>query len=90
MFVCNVVLGLTDFHFLYAAPMIFLLALVVLVVVSLRAPETLTATRAAVMWQASSWRQDQNRLGKLPIWRDYRYQSAALLLLTALIVLAFR
>jgi SSS family solute:Na+ symporter len=70
--------------------MIFLLALVVLVVVSLRAPETLTATRAAVMWQASSWRQDQNRLGKLPIWRDYRYQGAALLGLTVLIVLAFR
>ncbi len=90
LFVCNVVLGLTDFHFLYAAPMLFALAVVVLVVVSRRAPETLSATRAAVMWQASSWRHDQVRLRKLPLWRDYRYQSAVLLLLTVLTVLAFR
>ena len=90
LFVCNVVLGLTHFHFLYAAPMIFLLALAVMIGVSWRAPEALSVRRAAVMWQPSSWRKDQIRLNRLPIWRDYRYQSVALLLLTALIVLAFR
>jgi SSS family solute:Na+ symporter len=90
LFVCNVVLGLTHFHFLYAAPIIFSFSGTVMLVVSLRAPETLSAARAAVMWQAASWRRDQTRLARQPIWRDYRYQSAALLVLTALLVVAFR
>jgi SSS family solute:Na+ symporter len=90
LFLCNVILGWTHFHFLYAAPMLFLLALTVLVAVSRRDPETLTPERAAVMWRTESWRADGRRVATLPLWQDWRWQSAALILLTAIIVWTFR
>jgi SSS family solute:Na+ symporter len=90
LFVCNVILGWTHFHFLYAAPILFVLASAVLVVGSWLQPELLTPARAAVMWQTSSWRTQGARSSPLQLLRDWRWQSVGLILLTALVVWTFR
>jgi solute:Na+ symporter, SSS family len=79
----------THFHFLYAAPILVSVDTLILVGVSLYRPEPLSAARAAVMWQPQSGRRNASMHGK-PAWRDYRYQAAVLLLLTAGIVFVFR
>jgi hypothetical protein len=42
------------------------------------------------MWQPQLWRAEREHLATGPAWRDYRYQSALLLLLAAVIVFVFR
>ncbi len=42
------------------------------------------------MWQVSYSRAEQLRLRGVPLWQDYRFQAAALLALTAAVVIIFR
>ncbi len=90
LFLINVVFRWTHFHFLYAAPILISVDTLILVGVSLYRPEPLSAARAAVMWQPQLWRAEREHLATGPAWRDYRYQSALLLLLAAVIVFVFR
>ncbi len=43
----------------------------------------------ALMFTAAALRADSAQLAGVPPWRNYRVQAAALLLLTALVVIAF-
>jgi SSS family solute:Na+ symporter len=85
MFLVNVVFRWTDLHFLYVAPILFSIDVILLVLVSLRSP----APRASeVILQM--WHHDPPHATRMSIWKDYRYQAAVLLLLTAALVAAFR
>jgi hypothetical protein len=42
------------------------------------------------MWKLDFSRTEQVRLRLVPLWKDYRFQAAALLALTAIIVFMFR
>jgi SSS family solute:Na+ symporter len=90
LFMSNVVLGWTHFHFLYAAPILFSLSMVVLTIASWRYPEPLTPARQAVMWRAPNWRAGGSGTTPLQFLCDWRSQSIALILLTAIIVWTFR
>ncbi len=90
LFLCNGVLGWTHFHFLYAAPLLFLVDVLILVGVSVRHPVAASAKRDATMWKLDFGRAENTRLAQTPIWQDYRYLAAVLLGLTAGLVIAFR
>lgn len=84
LFVVNVPLHLTHMHFLYVAPILLALDLGLMVMVSFN---SIGSTRTAIdAWQPPP----DSHTARLPWWQDYRYQSAALLLLTAGVVIAFR
>jgi SSS family solute:Na+ symporter len=90
VFMINVVLRWTHFHFLYAAPILTVLDVAILVGVSLLSRESPPASRETSMWKVDFSRAEQLRLKLVPLWRDYRFQAAALLALTAAVVIAFR
>ncbi len=90
LFLVNVVLHWTHLHFLYAAPILLVVDTGILVGVSLRRPQPLSAAQTAVMWQPRLWRLEREALIAKPAWRDYRYQAALLLMMTAVIVFVFR
>ncbi len=90
LFLINGVLHWTHFHFLYAAPILTLIDVGILLVASLRRPSALDADAVATMWNASFSREEQRRLRDVPVWQDYRFQAAALLALTLGIVIIFR
>ncbi len=88
LFMINVVLGWTHFHFLYAAPILTLFDAVILVVVS-------RTKRAPAMSGDASWKIDfssarEGSSKRVPLWQDYRFQATVLLALTAAVVVAFR
>jgi SSS family solute:Na+ symporter len=90
LFLLNVVLHVTHIHFLYVAPLLLAFDLGVLIAASLASPapdqnriEPLLFTRAAL-------REDTLALQGTPLWRNYRFQAVALLVLTAMVVVIFR
>ena len=90
LFLINVVFRWTHFHFLYAAPLLTLLDTAILVVVSVCKPLPARASHEATMWKLEFSRAERLRLRDVPFWQDYRFQAAALLALTAGVVIAFR
>jgi solute:Na+ symporter, SSS family len=90
LFMINVVLHWTHFHFLYAAPILTALDVAILVVVSLRHPASPEAGGRDAPWTIDFSSAEQLRLKLVPLWQDYRIQAAALLALTAAVVIAFR
>jgi solute:Na+ symporter, SSS family len=90
LFMINVVLRWTHFHFLYAAPILTLLDAAILVGVSLLRRKTAKAAGETGMWKLDFSPDERLRLKLGPRWQDYRWQAAALLALTAAIVIAFR
>jgi SSS family solute:Na+ symporter len=90
LFLCNGVLGWTHLHFLYAAPILFVIDVVILVSVSVRHPAAACAKRDATMWKLEFRRTEKARLALTPVWQDYRFLAAVLLAVTAGVVFAFR
>jgi SSS family solute:Na+ symporter len=90
LFLINVVLHWTHFHFLYAAPILTAFDAAILIGVSLRDPAPADASRDVIMWRLEFGRAEWLRLKLVPMWQDYRLQAAALLLLTAALVIVFR
>ena len=90
LFIANVPLHLLHLHFLYVAPLLLAVDTAILVVVSLwnRAPASARIT--ALMWTPAYYRAETERLRALAPWRNYRVQAAALLILTAAVVVMFR
>lgn len=90
MFLINAVLRWTHFHFLYVAPILTAIDVCILVSVSLLRPAPATGASLATMWRPDYSRAERARLGQTPVWQDYRFLAAALLALTAAVVIAFR
>jgi SSS family solute:Na+ symporter len=86
LFAVNAVYELVDVHFLYIAPLLFVLSAAVLIVVSLRGePEE---GIEALMWRAGNSRE-QAPAQAVHWYGDFRVLSLVLLALTALVVGAF-
>ena len=89
LFLANVVFHRLHLHFLYVAPLLLLLDAAILVGVSLSVPDGSRRVEPLV-WTAAYFRAESARLRGVPLWRNYRAQSALLLILTACIVFVFR
>lgn len=78
-----------DLHFLYMAPILFLVSVLAIIVVSLRteppAPET-----ADLVWSRELYRQDTERLRGVAWYLNYRVLSMLLVVLTLGVVYVFR
>jgi solute:Na+ symporter, SSS family len=90
LFLINVVFNWTHFHFLYAAPILTVFDVTILVSVSLLNRASARVSPDVSMWKIGFDRTERLRLKLLPLWQDYRFQAAALLALTAAVVTAFR
>ena len=90
LFMVNVMFKWTHFHFLYAAPILTVFDAAILIGVSLRSRAIDAVSQAVSPWKFDFSRAEQLRLKLAPRWQDYRVQAAALLALTAAIVIAFR
>ena len=90
LFIANVPLHLLHLHFLYVAPLLLGLDTLILVVASWWNPAPASAIASALVWTPAHYRAETERMRAVPSWRNYRVQAAALLILTALVVVAFR
>jgi SSS family solute:Na+ symporter len=81
--------GVLVFNFLYLAPILLLISMAVMAVVSLRtAPPPLEKTEG-LMWTPAFFRAETRELEGVPFYKNYRVQSAALVAVTAVIVVWF-
>ena len=90
LFGINVVWHLTHVHFLYVAPILFVVDVAILVAVSLRRPSPTNPDVELLHWSPVAFAAETVRLAAGPFWRNYRLQSLVLLALAAWIVVAFR
>jgi SSS family solute:Na+ symporter len=90
IFLSNVVFGYTRMHFLYVAPLLLGIDVTVLVLASLGAGTASKPGIDALMFTAAALREDSAQLEGVPWWRNYRFQAAVLLALTAGMVILFR
>lgn len=88
LFFSNVVFSWTQIQFLYVAPILFFVSMVALVLFSRRHPAA-SEEQQEVMWTPAYYREETKALQGVPFWKNYRWLSLGLLLLTAWIVLSF-
>lgn len=89
LFLLNVVFDVVDLHFLYAAPLVFAVATILLVAVSAATDAPPAEKVRELVWSAALWREEAARERLRPWWMDYRLQAGALLVLTTVLVIAF-
>jgi SSS family solute:Na+ symporter len=82
-FVLNEIQGAFHVHFLYAACALFVLGLVLMVVISQLTPQEEDEEVDALIWRTHLWHEESRELAGKPAWQNYRYQSVALLMVTA-------
>jgi SSS family solute:Na+ symporter len=87
LFTVNVLLQLTHIHFLYVPMILFLFSLGVLMLVSWRGVPP--ADVSDFIWSAGEWRRALRGTRVRRWYQDFRLLSLTLLVLTALIVVAF-
>lgn len=90
LFVLNVPLHLLHLHFLYVAPLLLGLDTAILLIVSRWSGAPASAIGSALVWTPAHYRAETERLRTVPLWRNYRVQATALLILTAIVVVIFR
>jgi len=90
LFLTNVVFGITHLHFLYVAPLLLVIDVIVLVIASRVTRRAGGPNIDALMFTAAALREDSRQLEGIPLWRNYRFQALLLLMLTAYIVWLFR
>ncbi|MGN6555448.1 MAG: sodium transporter, partial [Verrucomicrobiota bacterium] len=77
-------------HFLYVAPLIFLVSLAIIVGVSLVTEPPSAQAVERYVWKKSFFSQESAELAALPWFKNYRVLSIALLILTAIFVYIWR
>ncbi|MDB6088664.1 MAG: sodium transporter [Gammaproteobacteria bacterium] len=90
LFLTNVILQWTHLHFLYAAPLLLAIDVVIFVSASLLSPRRGAHMGDTLIWTPAFFRAENLRLRSMPLWRDYRIQAVLLLALTACVVIIFR
>ncbi len=90
LFLLTTVLRVVHVQFLYAAPVLLAIDLAVLIAASLRWPSVASAEVQTLLWRRADYRAETHRLRALGLLANYRVQALVLLILTALIVVAFR
>jgi SSS family solute:Na+ symporter len=89
LFLANVVFDLIDLHFLYAAPLTFAISALLVVAGSLTLGPAPGPDADALVFSRSAWIAESREARLRSSWKDYRLQAGALLLVTALLVVAF-
>ncbi len=88
-FIAIEVMGLFSLHFLYMAPLLFLLCGAVLVAASLACPTPQPAAVESYLWRKAAFDAETSELRQKPAWRNYRYQALALVGAAGLIMILF-
>jgi SSS family solute:Na+ symporter len=81
--------GTPVIHFLYLAPIIFSISLAALVVVSLATGKPDEEVAGALTWSPALLAEERPALDVLPWYKNYRYQSAAMLVVIAAFVVGW-
>ncbi len=81
--------GTPVMHFLYLAPILLVISLVALVVVSLATEKPDEEVVRTLTWSPALLAEEASELARLPWYKNYRYQSAATLVLIAVFVIAW-
>lgn len=90
LFVSIMIFGVIDIHFLYVAPILFVVSVVLMVVISL-----VTETKQQYaeiedyMWTTELFRKETIELAEKPWYQNYRIQSVIILSITAVILYMF-
>jgi len=82
----NVVFSWTSIHFLYVAPILFVVAFVIGIIVSLITQAPVQKKVEAYMWTKAFYDAETRQLQDLPWYQNYRVLSTLLLILTAVVV----
>ena len=75
--------------FLYLAPVLLLVAMLVTVVVSLMTPAPAPEKVDGLTWSPAFYRAESRDLEGVPFYKNYRVQSVALIAITAVVVVMF-
>jgi SSS family solute:Na+ symporter len=81
--------GTPVIHFLYVAPIVLLVSLLALVAVSLATAPPEPGIVRDLTWSRAMLTAERPMLDGLPWYKNYRYQSLALLVLMAVVVVAW-
>lgn len=84
--VLNEIAAVFRIQYLYACGWMTLVCGVIFVATSMLTPGPAGSEAGALIWSRTYWRRESVRLKSRPWYRDYRYQSAALLALALIIV----
>lgn len=80
------IFAMVSIHFLYSAGISFVCSVGLMIGVSLVTKPEPAEKVASLIWHPSMWHTETVSLENKPAWQNYRYQSVALLMLTALVV----
>lgn len=86
-FILNEILELTHVHFLYVAPILFVLSLIFLFVFSDGTDDNKDIN--SIMWTRASYNRETEELKSVAWYKNYRFQALILAILTLIIVLLF-
>jgi SSS family solute:Na+ symporter len=81
---------LAGMHFLYVAPIIFALSLVIIVLVSRATAPPAEQKVASYVWKRSAFAEESAEIAALPWYQNYRILSGLLLIVTAIFVYIWR
>jgi len=81
--------GTPVIHFLYLAPILLGVSLIAMVVVSLATAKPDAEVVRSLTWSPALLAEEGPALRQLPWYKNYRYQSAAMLVLIAIFVIAW-
>jgi SSS family solute:Na+ symporter len=90
LFLGNLVFDILHLHFLYVAPLLFLICAAALILVSLLTAAEPATKSAGLLWTPAFYRAETVELAGQALWRNYRFLGLLLLLATALLVWVFR
>ena len=90
LFIGIELLGVFHWHFLYVAFFLFVLAAMVAIAGSFLAPPPPTEKIAGLTWNLRFFREESQQLNAMPWYKNYRWQSLGLLLVTAALVWTWR
>ena len=89
LFLANEVFSVFHLHFLYIAPILFVISAAALVIGSLQSEPDDPAVVLPLTWTRSYYTEETQRLSTQPWYQNYRVLSALLLILTGLVVVSF-
>ncbi len=88
-FYMNEVALITDVHFLYIAPILFIICVLILVFGSLATAPPDEKKVAELTWTTKFYQAETEELKELPWFKNYRVLSLILLVITAILVVMF-
>lgn len=89
LFVINEILKWTHLHFLYVAPLLLGISSLVLVLVSLKTTPPPLSKVQNFSWSRTFFKAESTQLQRVPFFKNYRFLSLGIIILTAIILYCF-